>query len=220
MTRSAAGAAKPKIGSVRSRLSAADRRAAILDAALEVFSEAGFADAALEDVATRGGISKALIYEHFESKRELQITLLDTYVHELLERVVGAIAGSDSDEDRLRSGIEAFLGFASERPAALRLLTRNVSDPVAGETVDRLREEIASSLAMIMAQNAPPLEPGDLDLDATVALLAHLIAGGLQFMAGWWLEHPEVPADRVVEIAMGLHWVGLERLGEGVRWGR
>lgn len=204
----------------RRRLSAPDRRAAILDAALEVFSASGFTEASLDDVAARGGISKALIYEHFDSKRQLQLTLLDGFVRELIDRVVTAISGAATDEARLRAGVEAFLGFAAERPAALRLLTRNVADPVAGETIDRLREEVASTLASIMVQNAPPPEPGDLDLETTVAILAHLIAGGVQFMAGWWLEHPEVPAERVVEIVMGLHWVGLERLGEGARWGR
>lgn len=204
----------------RRRLSAARRRAAILDAALEVFSESGFAEGSLDEVATRGGISKTLIYEHFSSKRELQITLLDTNVNELIGRVVAAIASAGSDEDRLRLGVEAFLGFASERPAALRLLSRNVADPVAGETIDRLREDAATALAAVMVRSAPPPEPGDLDLETTVALLAHLIAGGLQFMASWWLEHPEIPAERVVEVVMGLHWIGLERLGEGVRWNR
>jgi len=185
-----------------------------------VFSERGFSDASLDDVAARGGISKALIYEHFDSKRELQVVLLDTYLHELIARVVGAIAGATDDEERLRAGIEAFLDFSSERPAALQLLTRNVADPVAGETIDRLREEAATALASIMAQNAPPPEPGDLDLEASVALLAHMIAGGIQSMAGWWAEHPEIPREQVVELAMSVHWIGLERLGQGVRWSR
>lgn len=202
----------------RRRLSAADRRAAILEAALDVFSERGFSDASLDDVAARGGISKALIYEHFGSKRELQVVLLDTYLHELIARVVGAIGSATTDEERLRAGLEAFLDFSSERPAALRLLTRNVSDPVAGETIDRLREEAATALASIMAQNAPPLEPGDLDLEATVALVAHMISGGIQSMAGWWADHPEIPREQVVELAMGVHWIGLERLGQGTRW--
>jgi AcrR family transcriptional regulator len=202
----------------RRRLSAADRRFAILEAALEVFSERGFSDASLDDVAARGGISKALIYEHFGSKRELQDVLLDTYLHELIARVVGAIAGASTDEARLRAGVEAFLDFSSERPAALALLTRNVADPAAGATIDRLREEAASALASIMAQNAPPPEPGDLDLEASVALVAHMISGGIQSMAGWWAEHPEIPREQVVELAMGVHWVGLERLGQGVRW--
>ena len=202
----------------RRRLSAADRRAAILDSALEVFSERGFSEVSLDDVATRGGISKALIYEHFSSKRELQVVLLDTYLHELIEAVVSAVASRESDEERLRAGIDAFLVFASERPAVLRLLTRNVSDPVAGETIDRLREEAATTIASIMAQDAPEPEPGDLDIETTVAILAHLMAGGIQFLAGWWIEHPEVPRERVVEVAMGVNWIGLERLGEGVRW--
>ncbi|MDX6587338.1 MAG: hypothetical protein QOI31_1811 [Solirubrobacterales bacterium] len=204
----------------RRRLSAADRRTAILEAALAVFSERGFSEASLDDVANRGGISKALIYEHFSSKRELQVVLLDTYLHELIEAVVSAVGTEATDEERLRAGIDAFLVFASERPAILRLLTTNVSDPVAGETIDRLREEAASTIASIMAQDAPEPEPGDLDIETTVAILAHLMAGGIQFLAGWWIEHPEVPRERVVEVAMGVNWIGLERLGEGVRWNR
>src|SRR5918996_1344409 len=205
----------------RRRLSASDRRAAILDDALEVFSDRGFNEASLDDVAARGGISKALIYEHFDSKRELQVALLDSFVHELIERVVGSIAAAGDNEARLRAGIEAFLEFADERPAALRLLTRNVSDPDAGEALDRLREEAAGAVASMMVADAPPPQPGDLALEETSAVLAHLIAGGIQFMAGWWLESPKpLPRERVVEVAMGLYWLGLERLGGGGRWGR
>jgi AcrR family transcriptional regulator len=209
-------------GSVtRRRLSAPDRRAAILSAALEVFSERGFTEASLDDVAARGGISKALIYEHFDSKRELQIALLDSFVHELIGRVVGAIGSAEENEQRLRAGIEAFLAFAEERPAALRLLTRNISDPAAGEALDRLREEAAGAVATMMVADAPPPQPGDLAVEDTSAMLAHLIAGGIQFMAGWWLENPKaLPRERVVEVVMGLYWLGLERLGEGERWGR
>ena len=202
----------------RRRLSAPDRRAAILESALEAFSERGFSEASLDDVAARGGISKALIYEHFPSKRDLQLAVLDTYMHELIAAVVDAVADAPDDEERLRAGIDSFLVFASERPAVLRLLTRNVSDPVAGETIDRLREEAAATIASIMAQNAPPLEPGDLDLETTVAITAHLMSGGIQFLAGWWIDHPEIPRERVVELAMGINWVGLERLGKGIRW--
>lgn len=204
----------------RRRLSAADRRAAILESALVVFSEEGFDRAALDDVAARGGISKALIYEHFSSKRELQLAVLDTYVHELVGSVVAAIASADSDEERLRLGIDAFLGFAEGRPAVLGLLTRNVADPVAGELLDRLREEAAGTIATVMAANAPPPQEGDLDLETTVAILAHLLAGGIQFMAGWWMEHPDASREAAVEVAMDLYWVGLERLGAGERWRR
>lgn len=203
----------------RRRLSAADRRAAILDSALAVFSERGFSDASLDDVAARGGISKALIYEHFTSKRELQIALLDTFAHELVERVVGAIAAAEENEARMRAGIEVFLEFADERPDALRLLTRNVADPDAGETLDRLREEAAGAVAAMMLADAPEPQPGDPALEETTALMAHLIAGGIQFMASWWLERGRsVPRAKAVELVMGLYWLGMERVVAGERW--
>ena len=208
-------------GTPRRRMSAADRRQAILESALHVFSERGFDRASLDDVAGHGGFSKALIYEHFNSKRELQIALLDTFVHELIERVVGAISRGEGHEARLRAGIESFLEFAEERPTALRLLTRNVADPDAGEALDRLREEAAGAVASMMVADAPPPQPGDLAVEETSAVLAHLIAGGIQFTAGWWLDSPRaVPRDRIVEVAMGLYWLGLERFGAGERWGR
>jgi hypothetical protein len=73
----------------------------------------------------------------------------------------------------------------------------------------------------MMVADAPPPQPGDLAVEDTSAMLAHLIAGGIQFMAGWWLENPKaLPRERVVEVVMGLYWLGLERLGEGERWGR
>lgn len=206
----------------RRRLAAADRRAAILADALEVFASQGFGDGSLDDVAARGGISKALIYEHFASKRELQVALLDTYVHAVIDRVVGAVAAASGNEARLRAGIDAFLAFGEERPAALALLARNVSDPVVGETLDRLREEMASTIASIMAADAPPPQEGDIDVGLASALLAHLVAGGVQFMAAWWAETADAGLSRaqVVEVAMGLYWLGFERLDRGERWHR
>src|SRR5438552_9461683 len=106
---------------------AADRRQAILAAALDVFSERGFHEASLEDVAARNGISKALIYEHFTSKGDLQRALMETYVHELLDRILAATAATEPGEDRLRSGAQAFLGLVEERRDAWRMLFRNLA---------------------------------------------------------------------------------------------
>jgi len=70
----------------RKRLTGEERRAAILDSALSVFADRGYHASAIDDIAREAGISKALIYEHFPSKRDLFRALLDTYVGELMER--------------------------------------------------------------------------------------------------------------------------------------
>ena len=73
----------------------ADRREAILASALDAFAGSGYHETSLDAVAERAGISKALIYEHFASKRELHRALLERYVHELLARVIEATAAAE-----------------------------------------------------------------------------------------------------------------------------
>ena len=65
----------------------AERRAAILDAALEEFAARGFADARLDDVARRAGIAKGTIYLYFRDKE----SLFQELVRAMLSPLVGAI---------------------------------------------------------------------------------------------------------------------------------
>ena len=203
----------------RRRLPATERREAILGAALEVFSERGFHGASLEDVAARGGISKALIYEHFPSKRELERALLETHVQELLARVLAAIAESEGEEERLRAGVDAFLGFVSEHPVAWRLLFRNVGDPDIAEAFAALQAEVAQTVADLMVANVPhAYRAADPEFVQAAEMTAQQLTGAVQALANWWDDHPEVARERILELAMDFAWVGLERLGTGERW--
>jgi len=214
-------AARPQSeGTTRRRLSAADRRSAILAAALEVFSERGFTGASLEDVAAHGGVSKALIYEHFASKRELERALLEMHVHELLGRVTAAIASARGEEERLRAGVDAFLAFVEERPVAWRLLFRSVGDPDIAEAFAALQEEVSRTIAALMVANAPRrLRDAEPDLEQATQMMARQLTGAVQSLANWWDDNRAVPRERVLEMAMDFAWVGLERLGQGERWG-
>ena len=203
----------------RRRLSAADRRSAILAAALEVFSERGFHGASLEDVADAGGVSKALIYEHFDSKRELERARLEMHVHELLGRVTAAITAADSEEERLRAGVDAFLAFVEERPVAWRLLFRNVGDPDIAEAFAQLQQEVSRTIAALMTATAPPIfRDAEPDFEQATEMMAQQLTGAVQSLANWWDDHRSVSRERVLEMAMDFAWVGLERLGAGERW--
>ena len=206
-------------GTTRRRLSAADRRSAILAAALEVFSERGFYGASLEDVAARGGVSKALIYEHFDSKRELERALLEMHVHELLGRVTAAIASASTEEERLRAGVDSFLAFVEERPVAWRLLFRNVGDPDIAEAFAQLLQEVSGTIAALMVATAPKrFREAEPDFEQATEMMAQQLTGAVQSLANWWDDHRAVPRERVLEMAMDFAWVGLERLGSGERW--
>jgi AcrR family transcriptional regulator len=207
------------LAKTRVRMSAADRREAILEAALDAFAGAGYHETSLDAVADRAGISKALIYEHFGSKRELHRALLERYVHELLARVMEATTAVEPGEERLRAGLEAFLDFVEERRDAWRFVFRNVSDPEIADAVNRLREEVAITLAGLMAADAPPEWNADPQLAGEIEMIAQELTGAIQALANWWDEHREVPRERISQSIMDFAWIGLERLGEGVRWG-
>lgn len=59
------------------RLPAAERRAAVLQAALEVFSAKSYASATTAEIARAAAVSEPILYRHFASKRDLWLACLD-----------------------------------------------------------------------------------------------------------------------------------------------
>ena len=55
----------------RRRLEPQQRREQLLDTAAAMFAETPYEDVYVEDIATRAGVSRALLYHHFPSKRDL-----------------------------------------------------------------------------------------------------------------------------------------------------
>jgi AcrR family transcriptional regulator len=199
---------------------AVERRKVILAAALEAFSERGFHEATLDEVAARAGVSKALIYEHFASKRELTRALLDTYVHELLSRLAEAIAAAEPGEERMRTGVDAVLRFVEERPGAWRMIFRNSADPDIADLFAALQAEAAAAIASAMAADATEVGTAPPPGPAQIEMLAQQLSGAVQAIATWWTDNPEIAREGVLEMVMDFCWLGFERLGQGERWRR
>ena len=204
----------------RRRLSAEARRQVILDAALDVFAEGGFHETSLESVASRAGVSKALIYEHFESKRELHQALLETYVYDMLERVTGAVAaGAGSAEARLKAGLEGFLGFVEGSRDAWRMLIRNRANADVSDFFERLFDEVAQMVGGLMAEDYPESAlPEGAQFEVVVEVTARQLMGSITAIADWWDENRATPRAQILAMVMEFAWVGLERTAAGDRW--
>jgi AcrR family transcriptional regulator len=201
-------------------MSAADRREVILDAARYAFAERGYHETSLDSVAERVGVSKALLYEHFSSKRELYVAMLEMHVHELGERIAGAVAGAEPGEARMLAGVEAFFRFVEERRGAWRIMFRNADDPDVALRLDRLRDEVAAAIVQLMNEEAERKGLDFPNLPQLVEMLAQQMVGAMQSLADWWDLHREVPRKQVVQAAMDFAWVGQERISQGQRWSR
>jgi AcrR family transcriptional regulator len=205
----------------RRRLTGEERRAAILDSALAVFGERGYHASSIDDIARAGGTSKALIYEHFDSKQELYAELLDRHAGELFGRLAAAIeeAGS-AGSARLATGLDAFYGFVEEHRVAWRMLFREANDPEMVTALERIVDEVTRVVAALIAED-PGSRSAYRDEAARqegIQMLAHMLVGSVQSLANWWADHQEVPRERILEMTMDYAWVGLERLSRGERW--
>src|ERR1700677_4714523 len=113
------------------RRPANERRTRILAGAMRVFAERGYEGASMTEIARAGGVTAAVIYDHFASKQELHGALLEGQTDALLAHVGGAVgsAGPES-EQRMRVGVDAFFEFVEVNPFAWRLIFRDPSaDP-------------------------------------------------------------------------------------------
>jgi AcrR family transcriptional regulator len=114
----------------RKRLTGEERRAAILEAALAVFAQRGYHGSSIDDIAREGGVSKALIYEHFASKADLYAELLEDQAGQLFSALAEAISEAGrSAPARLAVGFDAFYGFVEENRVAWRMLFRGRPTP-------------------------------------------------------------------------------------------
>ena len=200
----------------RKRMSAAQRRGELLDAASEVFGRRGYHGASLDEIASTAGVSKALIYEHFTSKRELHAELVEQHAGEIFRRLQANTEAGATGEERLRGGIEAFLGFVEENRDAWRALFRDASDPEVTEAISRVREQAAGVVGALMAADTPR-EPGVSAKQRAqfFEMQGQLLAGAIQVLAHWWTDHPSIPRETVVDRAMDFCWIGLDRVSQG-----
>ena len=202
----------------RKRMSASDRRVVILEAAREAFADGGYHQTSLDTVAERAGVSKALIYEHFASKRELHAAMLEQHVTELVERLNVALAGAEPGEDRMRAGTEAFFTFLEERRGAAAIMLRNTGDPDVAEWLARLRDQVGAAIVTLMTAEIAEQVKESPQTRVEIEMIAQQQIGAIQSLADWWGEHRDVPKEQVVAAVMELAWVGLERISQGERW--
>ena len=97
-------------------------RERILDAAIQLFSERGYAATGVQEIARRSGIEKAALYWHFGSKESLLAAVLDRTDAEFVERIARRVAESGSSDERLDLFVKSLLRLAAERGHMVRLM--------------------------------------------------------------------------------------------------
>jgi AcrR family transcriptional regulator len=174
--------AKPK----RREAQGSDKRALILAAALDEFSQNGFAAARLDDVAKRADVAKGTIYLYFKDKEALFQELLRTQISPVMGMLEAVLAsgGKDGKQVPLRElahrvadlFVEQVIG--TRRKDIVRLiLTEGPRFPKLAEFY--YREVISRGLAALRARAQRAVKEGELKSDALVRFPQLIVAPAL-----------------------------------------
>ena len=135
------------------RLPRDERRAQLLVAALEVFTVAGYHSAAMDEIADRAKVSKPVLYQHFPSKLDLYLAVLDLHIDSLVFAIQKAIAANRENSARVAATVEAYFGFIDSEGEAFRLLFESDMsvEPQVRERLNRMTYDCAAAVSAVIS---------------------------------------------------------------------
>ncbi|WP_246085990.1 TetR/AcrR family transcriptional regulator [Pseudonocardia hydrocarbonoxydans] len=175
------------------RMPREERREQILAAATEAFARGGFAGTGLEDVAVEAGVTRVILYRHFDSKADLY--------RAVLARARANLGAAVGPPDYTEQIIDALLAGAARDPAGFRLLFSHAArEPEFRAEADRFRAEM---VATAREQLAPMIDdPGWL------GWAAHLAPATTVAAITAWLDagrpDPDTAGERIRRALAGI----------------
>ncbi|MEU0094864.1 TetR/AcrR family transcriptional regulator [Kribbella sp. NPDC006257] len=177
------------------RLTRAQRREQVLAAATQAFVRSGFAATSLDDIAGEAGVTRAILYRHFDSKSELYQSVLDRMCARLDAHVAEPVGGFTD------ASIDGLLAAAVESPAGFRLLFMHaLREPEFKDRIEKFRSDIVAAAYLQISIAVP-----DSRLARWAAQLAPTVA--IESIIAWLdagQPDPDHAAARVRRAVMGV----------------
>ncbi len=190
------------------RLPRGERREQLLEAASEVFVDRGYHAAGMDEIADRAGVSKPVLYQHFSSKLDLYLAVLQQHVDILVSGVRQALRTTTDNRQRLRAAVQAFFDFIEHDSQGYRLIFENdyTSEPQVAAQVKVATEACIDAVFDLISRDS-----------GLEAHRARMIAVGLVGIsvdcARYWLgaDRP-ISKEDAVEGTVYFAWGGLSHV--------
>jgi AcrR family transcriptional regulator len=185
------------------RLPVAERRALIVEAAGRLFGERGYESTRLDDIAAAAGVTKPIVYRHFDSKRDLYLALLDRH-REDLPGFVATMPAEGTTEERLRPVLDGWLDYVEAHSYAWKMLFR---DTGGGPEIAARRGEVHAEARAVLVELIRSLADKPVPR-RQLEPLAELMSMGMGALVLWWIEDAAVSRPAVLD-ALTTAWVRL-----------
>lgn len=206
--RDLAGTSTRKPARPGARLPRGERREQLLESASEVFVDRGYHAAGMDEIAERAGVSKPVLYQHFSSKLDLYLAVLQQHVDILVTGVRQALRTTTDNRQRLRAAVQAFFDFIEHDSQGYRLIFQNdyVAEPQVAAQVKVATDACTDAVFDLISRDS-----------GLEAHRARMIAVGLVAIsvdcARYWLDSDRpISKDDAVEGTVLFAWGGLSHV--------
>jgi AcrR family transcriptional regulator len=159
------------------------RRQALLRAAAASFGHGGYAATSMDEIAAAAGVTKLIVYRHFEAKENLYRAVLEQVFERQVELFLANIQLGLDAEGTTR----ALLAVAREWPDGFRLLWRHAArEPQFADYALHLRDVAVNAARQVVA----PIVPPEMAEWSAQTLFDHLVDAVLD-----WLDHGAAAHD-------------------------
>jgi len=157
----------------RKRMRGPERRAQLLEVARKMFGGHGFHTVTMDAVAREAGVTKPILYDHFPSKRELYLALLEADLALLRTRLHTALQAPTGNRQRIRASFQAYFDFVDDHAEGFRLLMQEAigAEREFREMVGQFRDEVLKEVADLILRESQ----SNLDRDEAEAVALGLI---------------------------------------------
>jgi AcrR family transcriptional regulator len=178
------------------RLPAGERREVVMNAAGRLFGEHGYAHTSLDEIAAAAGVTKPVLYRHFESKTALYLALLERHRDDL-PKFIERVPPDLPMERRIEAILETWFAYVEEYGYAWKMLFR---DSGGGTEIRALRQGSQDRAREVLAAFIRAQEGIDIP-EREIEPLAELIRAAGAGLALWSLDHPKARrADLVAAV--------------------
>jgi AcrR family transcriptional regulator len=194
---------------MNTRLPAGERREQIIDVAVAVFARSGYHGASMNDVAEAAGVTKPVLYQHFASKQDLYLALIDDVGKRMIDAIGKATAGATDGRTQTELGFRAYFRWVADDHDGFLLLfsTQANRDAAATKAIRAITSEAASAIAPLIA----------IEIDHEQRrTLAHGLVGLAEGVSRRLVERgDDFDPDELARLVANLAWAGLRAVGPG-----
>ena len=197
----------PAKSKTKVRMTGHERREQLLDVGRTLFAEKGFEAVSVEEIASKAGVTKPVVYEHFGGKEGLYAVLVDREMNDLLASMTDALTAGSARTLLEQAGMALF-DYIDTNPDGFRILVRDSPVSQSSGSFASLIVDVAAQVEHLLASQ---FASHDISTKYA-AVYSQALVGMVALTGQWWLDVRKPRKEDVVSHLVNLAWNGLEHL--------